>query len=98
MRLAKSADVPDPHDGNGSSRAEASGGILIDSLSGFPSDSEAEEEDDGSGGLIAFKQRKRDVSDSPMSPINKQESGVDGCNEKCNSDQNLMKQKQNTTK
>jgi len=60
MRLTSTGDVSDPLDGNGGSRAEASGGILIDSLSGFSSGSEAEEEEeDGSGGHIAFKQRRK---------------------------------------
>lgn len=61
MRLttpAGDSGISDPVDGT---RAEASGGILIDSLSGFSSDSEAEEEevDGGISGHIAFKQRRK---------------------------------------
>jgi hypothetical protein len=66
MRLAGDAAADYP-DSSSSSRAEASGGIIIaDSLSGFPSDSEAEDEDNritgrSADGHAAFKHtRKRE--------------------------------------
>lgn len=60
MRLtAASTTVLDNAGDSSSSRAEASGGILIDSLSGFSSDSEEAEDEDGVGGHIAFKQRRK---------------------------------------